>query len=132
MLTTTIFRWHLSDMQRDAVQRGLPAPNEEAAREQCLRSGVEAPNLATVKDFIRFYIATSRPRLTEQPTVDSINTVAEWFFAGFTRVTGTETDAEERSEVYNVSFCLCPAWPRNVQSNMDSGCGKSSLWRASS
>jgi hypothetical protein len=102
MLTTTASRWHLSDMQHE---RGLPAPNEEAAREQCLRSG---PNLATVRDFIRFYIATSRPRLAEQPTVDSINTVAEWFFAGFTRVTGTETDAEERSEVYNVSSCFCP------------------------
>jgi hypothetical protein len=41
--------------------------------------------------------------LTEKPTVDSVNTVAEWFFAGFTRVTGTETDPEERSEVYHVS-----------------------------
>jgi hypothetical protein len=81
-------------MQQDAVQRELPAPDEEAAREQCLRLGVEAPNLATVKDFLRFYIDTSRPRLTEKPTVDSISTVAEWFFAGFTRVTGTETDAE--------------------------------------
>lgn len=30
------------------------------------------------------YIATSRPWLTEQSTVDPINTVAEWFFAGFT------------------------------------------------
>lgn len=119
-------------MQQDAVQRGLPAPSEEAAREQCLRPGVEAPDLATVKDFVRFYIATSRPRLTEQLTVDSINTVAEWFFAGFTRVTGTKTDAEERSEVYNLSPCLCPTWRRTNQSNVDSGCGKSSPWRASS
>jgi hypothetical protein len=55
-----------------------------------------------VKDFLRFYIATSRPQLSKIPTVDSINTVAEWFFAGFTRVTGTETDVDERSEVYNV------------------------------
>ena len=95
-------------MQQDAIQRGLPTPSEEAIREQYLRPGVKAPSLVTVKDFMRFYIATSRPRLAEQPTVDSINTVAEWFFAGFTRVTGTETDAEERSEVYNVSPCLCP------------------------
>jgi hypothetical protein len=96
-------------MQEDAVQGGLPAPSEEAAREQCLRPGIEAPNLATVKDFIRFYIATSYPRLAEQPTIDSINTVAEWFFAGFTRVTGTGTDAEERSEVYDVSSLLMPS-----------------------
>jgi hypothetical protein len=94
-------------MQQDAVHRGLPTPSEEAAREQCLWPGVKAPNLVTAKDFVRFYIATSPPRLTEQPTVDSINTVAEWFFACFTLVTGTETDAERRSKVYNVSFCLC-------------------------
>lgn len=106
-MLTTASRWCLSDMKQDAVQRGLPAPHEETAREQCMRPGVEAPDLATVKDFMRFYIATSRPRLTEQPSVDSINTVAEWFFAGFTRVTGTETDAEQWSEVYNVSFCSC-------------------------
>jgi hypothetical protein len=39
--------------------------------------------------FLRFYIATSRPRLdAEKPTVDSVNTVVEWFFAGFIRATG--------------------------------------------
>lgn len=90
-------------MQRDSCRQGLALPDEESARQHCLRPGVEAPDLATVKDFLRFYIATSRPQLTKKPTVDSINTVAEWFFAGFTRVTGTETDAEERSDVYGVS-----------------------------
>ena len=68
-----------------------------------MEEGVEAPDLATVKDFLRFYVATSRGKIVERPTVDSINTVAEWFFAGFTRVTGTVTDANERSEVYHVS-----------------------------
>ena len=59
--------------------------------------------LAIVKDFMRFYIATSQPRVEDdRPTVDSVNIVAEWFFAGFTRVTGTDTDEEERTEVYNV------------------------------
>ena len=68
-----------------------------------------APDLATVKDFIRFYIATSKPQLNKEgkrPTADSINIAAEWFFAGFTRVTGTDTDKEERSEVYNVRLRL--------------------------
>ena len=32
-----------------------------------------------------------------KPTVDSINTNAEWFFAGFTRVTGTEINEEDRA-----------------------------------
>jgi hypothetical protein len=90
-------------MKKEYALKGLSPPDEETARRQYLRSGVAAPDLATVKDFIRFYIATSRPRLdAEKPTVDSVNTVAEWFFAGFTRVTGTDTVEEERSEVYNV------------------------------
>jgi len=38
-----------------------------------------------------------------KPTPDSINTIAEWFFAGFTRVTGTEINEKDRSEVYKVS-----------------------------
>jgi hypothetical protein len=59
------------------------------AREHCLRQGVDPLDLATVKDFLRFYVAMNRPRINEKSTADSINTVAEWFFAGFTRVTGT-------------------------------------------
>ncbi len=39
-------------MRQDAIDRGLPAPDEEAARKQCLRPGVKAPDLADVKDFI--------------------------------------------------------------------------------
>lgn len=89
-------------MQRDAAKHQQPLPSEEMARERCLGPGVPAPNLVTVKDFFRFYIATSRPQLTDVPTADSINTVAEWFFAGFTRITGSDTNEEERSEVYNV------------------------------
>jgi len=90
-------------MRKEYAQKGLSPPNKEAARRQHLRPGVATPDLATVKDFIRFYIATSRPRLdAERPTVDSVNTVTEWFFAGFTRVTGTDTIEEERSEIYIV------------------------------
>jgi hypothetical protein len=90
-------------MQQDAEETGPSIPDEEAARKKYLHHGAAAPDLMTVKDFIRFYISTSRPQLTDKPTVDSINTVAEWFFAGFTRLTSTETDPEERSAVYNVS-----------------------------
>jgi hypothetical protein len=64
-------------MQQDVVQQGLLASSEEAAQEQYLQPGVEPLNLAIMKDFIRFYIATSRPQLTEQLTADFINTVAK-------------------------------------------------------
>ena len=90
-------------MRREAAEHHRPLPTAQEALERCLQAGIAAPDLATVKDFIRFYVATSSPKIADVPTVDSINTVAEWFFAGFTRVTGTETDVEERSEVYNVS-----------------------------
>jgi hypothetical protein len=39
----------------------------------------------------------------EKPTVDSINTNAEWFFAGFIHVTGTEIHEEDKAEIYKVS-----------------------------
>jgi hypothetical protein len=88
----------------DGQSRGSPPP-EGALRERYLGKGVAVPDLVTVKGFIRFYAATSRPRLFNVPTDESINTVVEWFFAGFTRCTGTETDEENRSEVYNAG---CP------------------------
>jgi hypothetical protein len=90
-------------MKEAALQKGLPVPDEAATREQVLGRNVEAPDLATVKDFFRFHAATSKGKIVERPTSDSLNTFAEWFFAGFERVTGTPTDADDRSEVYNVS-----------------------------
>jgi hypothetical protein len=80
-----------------------PPPDEACARYHCLHEGVEAPDLATVEDFFRFYIATSYGRIVAKPTVNSIKIIAKWFFAGFTRITGTATNEEDRSEVYNVS-----------------------------
>jgi|ERR1700722_7120952 len=87
-------RWTLLGMQEDALQRDLPAPDEAYARHHCLHQGVEAPDLATAKDFFRFYIATSCGRIVAKPTPDSINTIAEWLFAGFTRITSTEINDE--------------------------------------
>jgi len=73
-------------------------------RERYLGKGVDAPDMPTVKDFIRFSAAASRGKIVELPTVDSINAFTEWFFAGFTRVTGTPTIKEDRTEVFNVSY----------------------------
>ena len=85
------------------MRKGLPPPDEDVTRSHYLGVGVPAPDLVTVKDFLRFYIATSHPQLDKRvPTADAICTVGEWFFAGFSRVTGTETMAEDRSEVYYI------------------------------
>jgi hypothetical protein len=95
-------------MREDYARKGLLPPNKDEARSQCLRAGIAAPNLTTVKDFLRFYAATSQPRLNpEKSNTVSLQTIAEWFFAGFTYVTGTETGTEERSEVYYVRASSC-------------------------
>ncbi|KAL8974222.1 MAG: hypothetical protein Q9197_001535 [Variospora fuerteventurae] len=80
-----LLRWHFGEIRPDAERPHLPLPDEEMAREDCLRPDIAAPDIVTAKDFIRFYIATSTPKLTSKPTLGSINTVAEWFFAGLTR-----------------------------------------------
>jgi hypothetical protein len=87
-------------------QRENPDDTLAAVRARCLGEGVPPPTLETLKDFMRFYVATSRPVLTGRTgktTVDSTNTTAEWFFAGFSRVTTTEINGADRSEIYHVS-----------------------------
>jgi len=50
-----------------------------------------------------FYIAIrSWPVLTENPTLDTIRTVAEWLFTGLAQLTRTDTDKDEKSEMVNV------------------------------
>ena len=93
-------------MREGFARRDLPAPDEATVREHCLGKGVDAPYLATVQDFARFHANASRGKIVDAPTVDSVNTFVKWFFAGFSRVTETPTDKEDRSEVYNVSYQL--------------------------
>ena len=91
-------------MKKDALQKGLPVPDQAAIRERVLAKNVEAPDLATVKDFFCFCAATGKGKIVTKITCNSLIAVAEWFFAGFTRVTDTQTNEDDRSEVYNVSI----------------------------
>ena len=68
---------------------------------------METPDLVTVKDFLRFHAAASKGKIKEKINPDSLNTFAEWFFAGFSRVTETQTDTDDRSEVYDVNTLRC-------------------------
>jgi hypothetical protein len=68
-------------MQRDFARRRVSPPDEPTARERCHVEGVDAPDLASMKDFLRFYVAISRGKIVQRPTADSINTVAVWFLA---------------------------------------------------
>jgi hypothetical protein len=69
-------RWTLSEIQKDSLQQGLPIPDEASARQSYFCKEVDVPDLATVKDFLPFYIATSRGKIyvNERPPV---NTFAE-------------------------------------------------------
>ena len=87
----------------DALQKRHPVPDEAAVRGRVLRKNVEAPDLAAVKDFLRFHAATSNGKIQEEVTCNSLNTFAEWFFAGFSRATDTPTNDNDRREIYDVS-----------------------------
>ena len=90
-------------MREDAIRRGETPPDERTVREHCLGKGVEVPDLAVWKDFLRFQASVMRGKVKKIPTDVSLNRFAEWVFAGFTRVTETVIGKTERSEVYNVS-----------------------------
>jgi hypothetical protein len=72
------FGWHYEGMKEDALQKGLPAPDEAVVRELVLAKNVEAPDLATVKDFLRFKAAAGKGMIVEQTTYDSLNTFADF------------------------------------------------------
>jgi hypothetical protein len=60
-------------MKEDAAAaKGLPSPDDNEAREDCLRKGITAPDLAIVEDFLRFYVATNKAQIDTKPTPDSI------------------------------------------------------------
>ena len=59
---------------------------------------MEAPDLATVKDILRFHAAMSKGNIQGELTYDSFNTFTEWFFAGFSRMTDTPTNDDDRRE----------------------------------
>ena len=51
--------WQLAHIECENAKFGLPAPSEQEVRDQYLGPGTKLPDLATVKDFLRFYIYTS-------------------------------------------------------------------------
>jgi hypothetical protein len=73
---------------------------------QSLREGLLPLDLATVKDFLRFIIATSRGLIDDgdEVTVDSMTTFSERFFTGFARITGNDIEETDRRAVYDVSI----------------------------
>ena len=83
-----------------------------SVRNRVLYEGAPAPHIIDVKDFLRFYAKQSKGRINKHSSVESTVSQAEFFFAGFTMVTGTPTIEDERSEVYrvhpNIPLVTCP------------------------
>ena len=91
-----LFRWR-NIIEKKQSDEDVPLPPR-------LDENAPPPDLATILDFVRFHAATSKGRIDNGGliTVESSNTFMEWFFAGFTRVTGTVIDEETRSIIYKV------------------------------
>lgn len=67
------------------------------------------PEPVVTKDFLRFVGADAQGLIDKEKrriTVDSLKSFAEWYFAGFTRITGVIFSEEYRSEVYWVWIAL--------------------------
>ena len=91
-------------------RKDFPPPTKPPYGSEFLQKKVEAPDLATVKDFFRSCTATGKGKIVTKMTCNSPIAVTESFFAGFTRVTDTQTNEDDRSEVYNVSI-FHHLWP---------------------
>ena len=70
--------------------------------ESSLQFGAPAPDLASVKDFLRFHAASGSGIITNRITVDSAKSFMEWFFAGFEARTGSVFSPEFRHTIYKV------------------------------
>ena len=67
-----------------------------------LRAELPPLDLPTTKDFFRFYALTDDGKLDIRLTTESLNSQAERFFAGFTRVTGSIITEQDRAHIYDV------------------------------
>jgi hypothetical protein len=53
-------------MKEDALQKGLPVPDEAATRERILKRNVEFPDLATLKGFFLFIAAAGKSMILKK------------------------------------------------------------------
>ena len=88
-------------MRKDREEAGEPSC-KDGGSPQSLQEGTPPLGIATLKDFLRYYALGSNGALDRRMTAESLNSQAERFFAGFTRVTGSIVTEEDRSHIYNV------------------------------
>jgi hypothetical protein len=64
-------------MREHAALRGMPTPDERTGKECCLGKGVEVPDMAVLKDFLRLQACAMCSKIEEKPTDESLNSFAE-------------------------------------------------------
>ncbi|KZL75529.1 hypothetical protein CT0861_13119 [Colletotrichum tofieldiae] len=94
--------WHWQRAVGIAEKSNAAPPDFTTTRAFVLRENAPAPSMTEVKDFFRFYIASSCGRITEngRPTTESMVSRAEAFYRAFKHETGTETDPQQHTEIY--------------------------------
>jgi hypothetical protein len=65
--------------------------------------GVSAPDLVIIKNFVHFYIYSSTGRLSATSVIILVLNFAERFISGFQRITKTEFNPSDTSDVYYIS-----------------------------
>ena len=104
---TIAHRWVASVQSEEHDKGELLLDNKEKdsshSSPPSLQAGLPSLDLATIKDFLRFYALGSDGGLDVRMTAESLNSQAERFFAGFTRVTRSIVTEQDRSHIYNVS-----------------------------
>lgn len=76
--------WQLRHLERVHSECRLVKLNKEEVRTQYLGRNAKSPHLVTVKDFFQLCIATSQSTMGDKTTTDSMETISQCIFAGFT------------------------------------------------
>lgn len=69
----------------------------------CIGEGHPAPGLPLMKEYIHWYINSTKGRIADKPTMSSALLCAQWFVPGFEAVTGTEIADKDRKDLYSIS-----------------------------
>ena len=75
ILTRPILDGPLQQCEKTRFSEVSPLPTRPAPGITVFGEGVEAPDLATVKEFFRYYISLSHGKIVDKLTVDSINII---------------------------------------------------------
>jgi hypothetical protein len=98
-----IDRWNFATTEYEFVHRCLHVPDQAMIRDQVLQKSVGPPDSAAVKYFIRFHLSTSHGKIKDQPAIDFLTTLVEWFFARCIRIAKTPMVDEDGTDVYELS-----------------------------